>query len=154
LITLDPPPPIEAAASSLLYSEEFYAAVKAKLRPGGILQQWIPLAEEPIRAAVVRSLMNSFPHVRMYSSVEGWGFHLLASMSPIEVPSAEELAARLPSAAAADLVEWLPDKDPRHLFANLLENEKDPRRFLRDESMRITDDRPFNEYYLLRRVSY
>jgi spermidine synthase len=37
VITVDPPPPIEAAASSLLYSTEFYDVVKAHLEPNGIL---------------------------------------------------------------------------------------------------------------------
>jgi spermidine synthase len=42
VITIDPPPPVEAAASSLLYSQEFYRLVQRRLRPGGILQQWLP----------------------------------------------------------------------------------------------------------------
>jgi predicted methyltransferase len=36
VITIDPPPPVEAAASSLLYSQEFYSLVQRRLRPGGI----------------------------------------------------------------------------------------------------------------------
>ena len=31
VITIDPPPPVEAAGSSLLYSKEFYAIIKAKI---------------------------------------------------------------------------------------------------------------------------
>ncbi len=42
VITTDPPPPVEAAGSSLLYSKEFYAIAKPHLREGGILQQWFP----------------------------------------------------------------------------------------------------------------
>jgi spermidine synthase len=42
VITIDPPPPVEAAGSSLLYSEEFYDLVKLHLNEGGILQQWFP----------------------------------------------------------------------------------------------------------------
>ena len=41
-IIIDPPPPVEAAASSLLYSVEFYRVAARRLRPGGVLQQWIP----------------------------------------------------------------------------------------------------------------
>src|SRR5205814_8839616 len=33
-IIVDPPPPVPAAGSSLLYSKEFYALVKQHLRPG------------------------------------------------------------------------------------------------------------------------
>ncbi len=41
-IIIDPPPPVQAAGSSLLYSEDFYAVAKKRLRPGGILQQFLP----------------------------------------------------------------------------------------------------------------
>ena len=35
VILIDPPPPVEAAGSSLLYSQDFYAVVKERLQPGG-----------------------------------------------------------------------------------------------------------------------
>jgi spermidine synthase len=47
LIAIDPPPPVQAAGSSLLYSDEFYATVKRRLRHGGILQQWLPEGDYP-----------------------------------------------------------------------------------------------------------
>ena len=47
VITIDPPPPVQAAGSSLLYSKEFYAIINRRLRPGGILQQWLP-GETPL----------------------------------------------------------------------------------------------------------
>jgi spermidine synthase len=160
VITVDPPPPVEAAASSLLYSEEFYAAAKSRLNPGGIVQQWVPKTETRIVQAVARSLLSSFPHVRMYRSFEGggleksgfFGYHFLASMEPIVVPPAEELAARMPERAKADLVEWLPDKDAVAFLRVILEGERDAEEFARGADARITDDRPFNEYYLLRRI--
>jgi spermidine synthase len=42
VIVVDPPPPIQAAGCSLLFSTEFYDLVKQHLKPGGILQAWIP----------------------------------------------------------------------------------------------------------------
>ena len=42
LVVIDPPPPIEAAGSSLLYSTEMYDAVKRRLAPGGILPAVVP----------------------------------------------------------------------------------------------------------------
>ena len=82
VITIDPPPPVEAAGSSLLYSEEFYGIVKQRLRPGGILQQWLPGGDAVIRASVARALKESFPYVRAFHSIEGYGFHFLASTVP------------------------------------------------------------------------
>src|SRR5262249_19346349 len=106
IITVDPPPPAEAAGSSLLYSEEFYDLAKARLNPHGILQQWFAVGEDRIQQAVVRSLVNSFPYVRAYPSVAGWGYHFLASMSPIQALTLEELSQRLPERARYDLLEW------------------------------------------------
>jgi spermidine synthase len=37
VIAIDPPPPVEAAGSSLLYSKEFYSIAKLHLAPDGIL---------------------------------------------------------------------------------------------------------------------
>jgi spermidine synthase len=159
VITLDPPPPVEAAASSLLYSEEFYAAAKGRLRQGGIVQQWVPNTEVRVVQAVARSLLESFPYVRMYRSFEGpgleesgFGYHFLASMQRIDVPGPEVLAARMPPRARADLVEWLSEKNVVRFLQVVLEHEVDPREFVRGSDVRITDDRPFNEYYLLRRL--
>ncbi|HEY6910258.1 MAG TPA: hypothetical protein VI356_12860 [Myxococcales bacterium] len=150
VITLDPPPPVEAAASSLLYSEEFYAAAKARLRPGGVLQQWVPPADPCTTEAVARSLLRSFKFVRMFTSYEGWGHHFLASMQPIEIPPAAALARRLPATARRDLLEWTQSKDPAQPLAVVLRQERDPRELANCGDARITDDQPYNEYYVLR----
>src|SRR5205814_8973338 len=47
VIVIDPPPPVPAAGSSLLYSTEFYELAKAHLKPNGIHQAWNPRAVEP-----------------------------------------------------------------------------------------------------------
>ena len=61
VITIDPPPPIEAAGSSMLYSKEFYVLIKQRLREDGILQQWLPEGDPVVRSAVARALYESFP---------------------------------------------------------------------------------------------
>src|SRR5581483_485395 len=75
VITIDPPPPVEAAGSSLLYSRELYDTLKPRLRPGGILQQWLPRGDEVDRAAVARALQVSFPYVRAFveNPASRWG---------------------------------------------------------------------------------
>jgi spermidine synthase len=151
LITLDPPPPVEAAGSSLLYSDEFYEAAKLRLKPNGILQQWCPLNKGDTVRAVARSLLRSFPHVRMFTGYAGFGAHFLASMGPLERLKSEQLVAKMPPAAQADLVEWCQDKDPLGLLRLVLSKEIDLGPFVGDGLDRITDDRPFNEYFLVRR---
>jgi spermidine synthase len=150
VITVDPPPPTEAAASSLLYSEEFCRLAKAHLKPGGILQQWVPGGDAAAIRAMVHSLMNTFPHVRMFVGFEGWGCHFLASESPLDGPGAEGLVARMPPAARKDLMEWRGGGDPVPFMRQVLSGEIDPLRFARGMGKGITDDRPYNEYYILR----
>ena len=156
VVALDPPPPVEAAASSLLYSKEFYAAVIPHLRPGGIVQQWLPTADPQTRASVARALKESFPYVRTFGSVEGWGFHFLASESPIPATAAAVLASRMPPGAVADLLEWGPETAADREFAAVLKDEVSIDNLIREDANvpPLQDDRPINEYYLLRRISH
>jgi spermidine synthase len=152
VITIDPPPPVEASASSLLYSIEFYTLIKSRLTEHGILHQWLPGGEKNIQEAVARSLVLSFPHVRIFTSIEGWGWHFLASMHSIEVPRAEAFIARMPEAARTDFMEWFPDREMQDVVSILLSQEEPLERMLNaDVNVRILDDKPFNEYYFLRR---
>lgn len=153
VITIDPPPPVEAAGSSLLYSKEFYEIVRQRLRPGGILQQWLPSGDAVVRAAVARALKESFPHIRVFHSVEGWGYHFLASEQALQNPTAAELAQRLPVKAAADLVEWGPETTPELQFAEVLKREISLDGIIAEApaAPALQDDRPQNEYYAIRR---
>jgi spermidine synthase len=154
VITIDPPPPVEAAGSSLLYSREFYAAAKRRLRPGGIVQQWVPYGDSVTLASATRALADSFPHVRVFGSLEGWGFHLLARQEPISSVTAAVLAGKLPPAAGVDLLEWTPGLTAAELFEAVLSQETPAGRLiaLAPYAPSLTDDRPVNEYYFLRRT--
>jgi spermidine synthase len=152
VIVVDPPPPAEAAGSSLLFSREFYDLAKQHLKPGGILQMWYP-GDDDMRTtqAVVRSIHESFPYVRCFLSVEGWGLHMLGSMEPIEQLDAETLAARMPAGAQRDLLEWTNAIDAPAYLKQVLVNERAAESILNDDAtVQVTDDQPFNEYYLLR----
>jgi spermidine synthase len=154
VIVVDPPPPVEAAGSSLLFSKEFYTLAKQHLNPGGILQMWYPGDDDRATTlAVFRSIYESFPCVRCFPSVEGWGVHLVACMEPLEPLTAQQLAARMPETAQQDLMEWTDSKDVPAYLARVLNHEfsifavLDP-----DPKIKVTDDQPFNEYFLLRRL--
>jgi hypothetical protein len=127
--------------------------LKRRLRPGGILQQWLPAADPALAVSFARTLAEAFPHVRVFGALEGEGFHFLASEAPIPVLPIRELAARLPAAAASDLVEWGPEATPLASSPTC-----SPRRCRCSASWRrcprcrsLEDDRPYNEYFLLRR---
>jgi predicted membrane-bound spermidine synthase len=159
VITVDPPPPLQAAGSSLLYSEEFYRLARQRLRPGGILQQWLPATREsdPVDvASIARSVRDSFPYVRTFA--DEFGVHFLCSDQPIPRRTANELLRRMPASAVADLAEWelQPDDgvmDAAYLRLNaLVTQELDINQLIAasPDTPPLTDDRPINEYYILR----
>jgi len=152
-IIIDPPPPVPAAGSSLLYSRDFYELAKQRLRPGGILQQWLPPEGDAVdQAAIARALTEVFPYVRVYGSVYLLGLHYFASMSPIPERTGQELVNRTPASAVTDMMEWGPGRTPAEQFALMLSNPSSPTELiaLSPNTPALQDDRPVNEYYLLR----
>jgi len=153
VVLVDPPPPPEAAGSSLLYSREFYALVRQRLAPGGLLQQWVPGGDRETVAAFTRALAESFPHVRAFASVLESGLHYIAGEAPIAVPSPDAIASRLPAPALHDLLEWGPHADGVSQFRAVVGHEI-PVAWLANVARvdALTDDQPVNEYYFLRRL--
>ena len=163
VITIDPPPPLQAAGSSLLYSEEFYSVVKQHLRAGGILQQWLPATPDadPVDvAAVARAIRDSFPYVRVFR--DEFGVHFLCAEQPIARRSTQELVQRMPAKALTDLTEWEsadgePGTDGTSIAVSQLstlvgqEMALDSLIAVAPRTPAITDDRPVNEYYILRK---
>lgn len=154
VIVIDPPPPVSAASSSLLYSVEFYALLKKRLAPGGVLQQWIPGGDTPTLVAFFRALQVSFPYLITMPGY-GQGLHILVSDEPLTMPGPRVLASRLPPKAAADLVEWGPERDAEAQF-----KRQQLSRWPLEEMLAahpgvapLDDDLPLNEYYLLRRLA-
>jgi len=155
VITIDPPPPVEAAGSSLLYSKEFYEIAKRHLRAGGILQQWFPMGSPDPTAlvSVAKALQESFPYIRVFHTVGGWGNHFLASTSPLTATSASVLASRLPPAAVSDLLEFGPAHSAEEQFASVTNSEFSIASLIGRAPGNVPalqDDRPVNEYYILR----
>src|SRR5271166_1441140 len=152
-IISDPPPPVPAAGSSLLYSRDFYELAKQRLRSGGILQQWLPPEGDAVdQAAIARALMDVFPYVRVYGSVFKYGFHYFASMSPISERSAAEMVALMPASAVSDMMEWGPATTPVEQLDLMMSNRYAPQELMArsPDTPALQDDRPVNEYYLLR----
>jgi len=154
-VIIDPPPPIEAAGSSLLYSREFYSLVKEHLSPDGIVQQWVFGGDHADRAAATRALMDVFPYIRVYQPLDTTpGLHLLASMRPIPDRTAKGLVAHMPAAAVVDMMEWGPATTPEEEFELMFSREISPTDLiaLSPKTPALQDDRPINEYDRLRWV--
>ena len=151
VITVDPPPPVPAPASSLLYSRDFYSILKRHLRKGGIAQIWLPGGDDETESAVARALVESFPYMRAYGSIEEWGTHFLVSMEPLPDVDANHLPQPLPAAAEKDLVEW-EDDTPAELMNQVFSQKQPVEDFIQLAPYvpALQDDRPINEYFLLR----
>jgi spermidine synthase len=154
VIAIDPPPPIEAAGSSMLYSKEFYTVLSQRLRPDGILEQWLPEGDPLIRSSVARALQESFPYVRTFRYFQSWGFQFLASRQPIPNRSSAELASKLPAAAVRDIEDWPFETSPEREFKFVLSNEISTAQFIAadPQAQAMHDDRPVNEYVILRQL--
>jgi len=152
VITVDASPPVEAAGRSLLYSEEFYDLVKMRLNDGGIFSNWFGQGEFKILQAVARSLFNSFPYVKVYKFIRGSGFHFVASMSPISPMTIQEMIAKIPETAKDDITEWYPGYEVSEVIGAMIKEAPIQAILNENSEMKITDDKPFNEYYILRRL--
>ena len=154
VITIDPPPPVEAAGSSLLYSKEFYAIIRRRLRPGGILQQWLPGGDAVVHASVARALKESFPYVRVFRLGAGLGLPL-PRQRPTAARSNSRGTGRAPArrSAARDFVEWGPEATPELQFADILQREIPLDQMIAEapQAPALEDDRPQNEYNAIRR---
>lgn len=152
VITLDPPPPVEAAGSSMLYSKEFYTIVNQRLKPHGILQQWLPEGDPVVRSAVARALKESFPYVRMFQYFPEWGYQFLASQQPIPNRTGAELLQTMPETAVHDLFEWPFSRSPQRELEYALEKEQPVDKLIAADvnTSAMRDDHPVNEYLILR----
>ncbi len=159
VINLDPPPPVQAAGSSMLYSTEFYSTARRRLRPGGILEQWVPIDpyqndNQIIQASIAKAIAVSFPHARVFRYGNPLGLLFLASDSPIPMRSSSDLVQRMPPAAVKDLMEWGPEATPEKELGDVLASEL-PIADVINQAPNVPvlqDDRPVNEYYILRRI--
>jgi predicted membrane-bound spermidine synthase len=152
VIAVDPPPPVQAAGSSLLYSKEFYQALKPRLRNGGIVAQWLPEGDAVIRVAVARALMESFSYVRVLQYGDQIQYQFFASDRPIPKLTSDELVQRMPPSAVRDLMEWSAESTPEAHVASFLSTEIPVEDIIADspDTPAMMDDRPVNEYFFLR----
>jgi hypothetical protein len=80
------------------------------------------------------------------------GMHMLASQQPMANITAKEITSRMPAAAAIDLLEWEHAETLVDCVQQVLRNEMPVEWALNPYAqIPITDDRPYNEYFLLRR---
>ena len=155
VITIDPPPPVEAAGSGMLYSKEFYQTFTQRLRQDGILQQWLSEGDPVVRSSVARALAESFPYVRVFQYFPAWGYQFLASKQPIPYRTGAQLLKHMPESAVRDLMEWPLDPTPEQELNFVLRKEKPLAEIIAADpnAQAMRDDHPVNEYVILRKLN-
>ena len=120
LITLEPPP-IGYAGVAALYSKEFYALARTRLKPKGYVSQWLPAYQVPgaTTLAMIRAFVDVFPHAVLISGAEADLLLLGTNDSRIEIDPGK-LAAALAAGAGrpggpAPAGSWQRARDCRHL---------------------------------------
>ena len=145
VITLEPPPPHDAGVVNL-YTEEFYALAKRRLRPGGVLAQWVPLdiGRGALPKMMLRAMLAQFKHVSLWlpSRMEGVA---IASDEPLQIDR-DQLGIRMSEPAVADDLSAIGLRLPEHLLATFVAADERLTSYVRDAPS-LTDDRPRIEYY-------
>lgn len=144
IVSLEPPPPTAEGAASL-YTREFYVAARRRLRPGGVVAQWIPLDQqtEDLDRAMLAAVASEFREVEVYIPSREEGV-VLASDASL-VPDLAQWRARW----SADVAESLADvgfSSPESLAATRVLDTEGVRAWLRGRTP-MTDDLPSVEFY-------
>lgn len=79
--------------SGPLFTREFFDLLRLRLTPSGVLGQWMALRflDEDLLRGMLATLLEVFPHVRVYHPVPG-GLLFLASEAPLRVEEGAERA--------------------------------------------------------------
>ncbi|MBI4886118.1 MAG: tetratricopeptide repeat protein, partial [Acidobacteria bacterium] len=146
LVVLEPPP-IAYAGVSALYSREFYALARSRLKPGGYLSQWLPTYQVPPETtlAMVRAFVDIFPQAVLLSGAESDLLLLGVRGDRLEIDP-ERLAAALARApeVRADL-ERVFLGSPREIAGTVVGSSRTLADATRD-AVPVRDDQPLQEY--------
>ena len=146
VITGEPPPP-RTAFTVNLYTKDFYQAAKDRLKPGGLMAQWIPLHSQSAREVDMhfKTFLSVFPHAIGWMSVAN-EILIIGSDQPIQIDF-KKLKERLAEPPVAQAMRDIHIPDATSLLSNIWFLEEEMQRLSADQPM-ITDNRPRIEFYL------
>ncbi len=141
VITLEPPPPNHDGVAAL-YSREFYELCRARLRPGGMVSQWIPYHGASLGQirSMVAAVQSVFPHTTVWEMLDGREYCVIGRLDASPIPF-ERVAARLAVPAVATQLREVGVSSPEHLFACFVLGTEGVRAFV-DGARPVTDDGP------------
>ena len=144
LITLEPPPP-SAAGVVNLYSSDFYKLARARLRPGGIVAQWLPLLtqNDEDTQSLVRSFLDVYPHATLWTT-EIHEMLLAGSIEPIDL-DVPRIIERFNQPDVASALSDVGIASPEALMATWVTDRIGLEAYV-GEARPVTDDQPRIEY--------
>jgi spermidine synthase len=140
LITADLIQPIHAGSNNV-YSKEYFEAVRAALKPGGMTMQWANGTE-----AEYKTICRTFQTVFPYATVWGDGSLLLGTLEPLVLRESDYTWKLQSPGRHQGLVELGADTFDK-LLAMYMAGPDELRAYLGDGPI-LTDDRPLAEYFL------
>jgi predicted membrane-bound spermidine synthase len=146
LVVLEPPP-IGYAGVSALYSREFYALVRSRLKPNGYISQWLPAYQVPndTALAMVRSFVDIFPQSVLVSGAEADLVLMGINGDRIEIdPIRVESTLTQAPAVRADL-ERVSFAAPHEIVGSFVGSARTLSEGTRNVPP-VLDDRPLQEY--------
>ncbi|MDH5761413.1 MAG: fused MFS/spermidine synthase [Nitrospinota bacterium] len=146
VITGEPPPP-RTAFTVNLYTQDFYEAARDRLKPGGIMAQWIPLHSQSAEEVDMhfKTFLSVFPHAIAWMSVAN-EMMVIGSDQPIQIDFGK-LKARMAEPAVAKALQDIFISDVHSLLSSIWFLEKEMEAISKGRPL-ITDNRPRIEFYL------
>lgn len=152
IVTIDPPPPFNAAGTTVLYSEEFYKNMLHILTPQSLVMQWVPLnLEKEDSKMAAKSFTAVFPYtIAIKSPGDENGFFLIGSLSEIKIDK-ERMTQVFSSKVVENDLSRFGKKITADTILPLITNRQELVKQTKDV-LPITDDHPRTEYFLLRQL--
>ena len=146
LITLEPPPIVHAGVGAL-YSREFYALARTRLKPRGYITQWLPVPQVPeaTNLAMIRAFVDVFPQSVLLSGADTNLLLVGVNDSRIEIDPAQVAAALSRAPAVQADLQRLDLGGVLEIVGTFVAPERTLVDATRDAAP-ATDDRPIQEY--------
>ncbi|WP_282010323.1 fused MFS/spermidine synthase [Nitrospina watsonii] len=146
VITGEPPPP-RTAFTVNLYTQDFYRQARDRLKPGGLIAQWVPLHSQSAKEVDMhfKTFLSVFPHAEAWMSVAN-EIILIGSDQPIDLDLAK-LKQRFQSPYVKQAMDAIHIPDVSAFLANIWFQEEELQALAKNRPL-ITDNRPRIEFYL------
>jgi len=146
VITAEPPPP-RTAFTVNLYTREYYEMAKRRLKPGGIVAQWIPLHSQGEREVAMhfKTFLTVFPHATAWMSVAN-EILIIGSNQPIELDYGR-INQRFGDPVVSKLMADIEIPDAAAFLSNLWFFPEQMIALSAGQPV-ISDNRPYIEFYL------